>query len=208
MNENRFKWEVTPIALETNQLKVQNARFTVLTPWLIRMEYDKQNIFEDRASRMAFHRNFETVKFESREENGNLYIETEKLILTYKIGEDFSHETLCIELKNDPRTVWHFGDEIENLGGTASTLDRVNGACPVGKGVCSRFGVSILDDSNSIVLGEDGWIELRNDDTKDIYFFGYGYNYRQAVSDFMRLTGAPPLLPAYALGNWWSRYFV
>jgi len=207
VDKNRFKWEVTPKALEANQIKVQNARFTVLTSQLIRMEYDKQNIFEDRASKMAFHRDFEKVEFESRKENGSLYIETEELILTYKIGEEFSGETLWVKLKNEPATIWHFGDVIENLGGTASTLDRVDGACPLGNGVCSRFGVSVIDDSNSIVLGVDGWIELRNENTKDVYLFGYGYNYRNAVCDFMRLTGAPPLLPAYALGNWWSRYY-
>lgn len=207
MDNNRFKWEVTPKALEANQVKVQNCRFTVLTPWLIRMEYDKQNVFEDRASQMAFHRDFETVGFESRQENGLLYIETAEFILTYKVGTEFSDETLNLKLKNEPATVWHFGDEIENLGGTASTLDRVDGARTLGNGVCSRFGISVIDDSNTVLLGEDGWIELRNENTKDIYLFAYGYNYRQAVSDFMRLTGAPPLLPAYALGNWWSRYY-
>ena len=41
----------------------------------------------------------------------------------------------------------------------------------------------------------------------DIYFFGYGRRYREAVHDFQKLSGPAPLLPRYALGNWWSRYY-
>lgn len=207
MSKNRFKWKVSPKAFLQNQVTVQNARFTVLAPQLIRMEYSKDNIFEDRASQTVFHRDFDKVEFKAFEQNENLYIETKELILTYKIGEEFSNETLSVKLKNEPASLWNFGDEIENLGGTARTLDMVNGARTLGNGVCSRFGIAVIDDSDTMLLDEAGWVTLRNPNTKDIYFFGYGYNYRGAVSDFMRLTGAPPLLPAYALGNWWSRYY-
>ena len=41
----------------------------------------------------------------------------------------------------------------------------------------------------------------------DLYFFGYGRDYLGALKDFYHLTGQPPLLPRYALGNWWSRYW-
>lgn len=40
----------------------------------------------------------------------------------------------------------------------------------------------------------------------DLYFFGYGHNYIDAIRDFYKLTGSQPLLPRFALGNWWSRY--
>ena len=39
-----------------------------------------------------------------------------------------------------------------------------------------------------------------------MYFFGYGHDYTAAVQDYYRLTGTPGMLPAFALGNWWSRY--
>ena len=32
-------------------------------------------------------------------------------------------------------------------------------------------------------------------------------NYQEAVRDFYRLCGPAPMLPRYALGNWWSRYY-
>jgi hypothetical protein len=34
-----------------------------------------------------------------------------------------------------------------------------------------------------------------------------GHRYIEAVRDFYRLTGPTPLLPRFAMGNWWSRYY-
>ena len=70
----------------------------------------------------------------------------------------------------------------------------------------SRDGFSVLDDSHSLLLREDGWVEPRTEEEVDIYFFGYGHQYEKCLQDFYRLTGNTPLLPRYALGNWWSRY--
>ena len=73
-------------------------------------------------------------------------------------------------------------------------------------GVCSRGGITVLDDSRSLLLTEDGWFKNREDEETDCYVFAYGHDYKGCIADFYRLTGIPPLLPAYALGNWWSRY--
>ena len=50
------------------------------------------------------------------------------------------------------------------------------------------------------------WIIPREHPGKDLYVFGYGHRYIEAVQDFYKLTGPTPLLPRFALGNWWSRY--
>ena len=50
-------------------------------------------------------------------------------------------------------------------------------------------------------------IEPRKKGVSDLYFFGYGHDYKQALNDFYRLCGKTPMLPRYALGNWWSRYY-
>lgn len=205
-NKNRFKWDVRPVANEHNIVKGDCYRFTVLTPALIRMEYDKNGVFEDRASQSVFYRDFAPVDFSIRNEGARLEIETEQLILQYEKGKEFSLDTLSVKLKNEPASQWRFSEEFEELGGTSSTLDRISGAMPLGKGVCSRNGFSVLDDSKRMILDEDGWVNVRYKETLDVYFFGYGYDYLGAVKDFTRLTGVPKMLPAYALGNWWSRY--
>ncbi len=206
MKTERFAWPVRPMAHKDNLVIGNSYRFTVLTPSLIRMEYVPNGMFEDRASQSVFYRDFEKQVFSVCSQNGELCLETEALTLRYREKEPFGAATLSVSLKHEPGTVWHFGEEIEDLGGTVRTLDCVDGAMPLGSGVCSRRGIAVLDDSHTMLLGCDGWVEVRTPDTVDMYLFAYGYDYIGAVKDLMRLTGAPPLLPAYALGNWWSRY--
>lgn len=207
MNNNRFLWTVRPIALKENIVCGNNYRFTILTSRLIRIEFDPSGKFEDRASQSVFFRDFPKVSFSMQMEAGVLTIKTEHLMLTYNTYSNCFEENLKICLLAEPASEWHFGDEFEDLGGTAKTLDTVNGALPLGHGVCSRNGYSVMDDSERMILEADGWVGLRNPDTRDVYFFGYAYDYLEAVQDYYRLTGIPPMLPAYALGNWWSRYY-
>ena len=202
----RFVYDTRPLALAANMVLGKKYRFTVLTPSLIRMEYSHQGVFEDRASQSVFFRDFPETQFTKEVKNGWLTIETEKLVLDYKENEEFSFDTLRIKLKIEPASTWNYGDDFEDLHGTTKTLDEANGAVALERGVCSRNGFSVLDDSDTMLLNEVGWIETRNPGTTDCYFWGYGFCYLDAVKDFYRLTGVPPMLPAYALGNWWSRY--
>ena len=203
----RFVYETRPVALPQNMVTGETYRFTVLTPSLIRMEYSPKGKFEDRASQSVFFRDFPKNDFSVESVNGQLTIETENLLLTYRESAAFSQDSLCIRLKTEPASTWYFGDEFEDLGGTTKTLDDVNGETGLESGVCSRNGFSVLDDSKTMLLNnENGWVEVRTPETIDCYFWGYGFRYLDAVKDLYRLTGVPPMLPAYALGNWWSRY--
>jgi len=64
----------------------------------------------------------------------------------------------------------------------------------------------VLDDSKSILMSEDGWVETRINIAEDSYFFGYGREYLECLKDFFHLCGATPMIPRYSLGNWWSRF--
>ncbi len=196
MSSDRFYWPVRPMATDSNTVCGARYRITVLTPQLLRLEYAENGVFEDRASQSVFYRDFEKTDFSLSADGGTLTLETEAIRLCYRENVPFAADTLSLTLKNEPGTVWHFGDEIEDLGGTLRTLDLIEGEVPLGKGVCSRRGIAVLDDSHTMLLGEDGWVEVRTPDTTDLYIFAYGYDYRGAVRDLMRLTGAPPLLPA------------
>ena len=178
--------------------------FTVITSRLIRIEEEN---FHDEASQTVLNRNFEDISFKSFEQDGFLYIETEHLILKYVIGKALCEDSLQITLLTKPYTRWNYGDiAVHNLGGTVSTLDRVSGSCKLSDGVCSIEGYSVIDDSETALFNEEGWFKKRKGNGADLYFFGYGHDYINCVRDYCRLTGEVKMLPAYALGNWWSRY--
>lgn len=177
-------------------------RFTVITPCLIRIE---QGSFTDAATTTVLSRAFGTCQAACTTEAGVTLLETGMLTLRHDPALP-PEEGLTILRREKPAFLWHFGEKpLHNLGGTTSTLDGVDGACPIGDGVCALDGYALLCDSQSPLLREDGWFEDRKPGL-DVYFFGYGHDYTAAVKDFYRLTGAPGLLPAWALGNWWSRY--
>ena len=181
-----------------------NIRFTVITSRLFRIE---QDVFYDNASQAVLNRHFDKPEFNTFEKDGNLYIETDHLLLSYKIGEPLSSDSLQITLLTKPYTRWNYGDiAVHNLGGTVSTLDRVSGSCKLNDGVCSIEGYSVIDDSETALFNEEGWFKKRKGNGTDLYFFGYGHDYINCVGDYCRLTGEVKMLPSYALRNWWSRY--
>ncbi len=204
---DRFNWPTNAAANPSNIIKGCKYRFTVLTARLIRLEYDANGIFEDRATQAVFYRDFPLCDFKYDVRGDEVCLETEHLRLSYKKDLPFSKESLKITFRRFAGQEWYFTKLESSLGGTTCTLDGINGETALENGVCSREGFAVLDDSERLVLTDDGWFDVRNSET-DIYFFGYGHDYLDAVGDFYRLTGKPPMLPAYALGNWWSRYHV
>lgn len=184
-------------------------RITLLTDALIRLEYDEDGCFEDRASQCVINRDFPVPEFNVYENGDSLEIITERLQLIYN-KQEFTDYGLSIEVRGNIsayHSIWHYGEEVKDLGGTARTLDEADGAIPLEHGLLSRFGYTVMDDSRSLLLTEDGWVEPRKGEAVDLYFFGYGHSYEECLRDFYRLTGNTPLIPRYALGNWWSRFY-
>lgn len=184
-------------------------RFTVLTPWMLRIEYSCEGVFEDCATQMVWNRSFEVPNYTIHDTCSTLEIDTEGFHLFYQKGE-MSKNTLYIDVKGNFSNYfarWYFGDPPRDLGGTCRTLDKIDGAAPLEKGICSFCGHSWLDDSASLLMRADGFVEPRKHSQVDCYYFGYGRNYELCVADFYRLCQPPPMLPRFALGNWWSRYY-
>lgn len=193
----------------------KNYRITVLTPSLFRLEYSENGVFEDRPTQSVINREFPVVDF-SVKKGERLVVETSKLRLTYD-EKPFSGDGLKIEVKEIEGAVWRYGQELHDLKGTYRTLDYTNGThykhrqepefdIELGTGILSREGFSLIDDGGSLALGENGYPEPRNPET-DLYFFGYGHRYTEALSDFYALCGKTPLLPRFVFGNWWSRWY-
>lgn len=207
--DNRFKLNLDSSINEKAVVQGEKYRFTVLTSQLIRIEYSEDSKFEDRPTQAVWNRNFEVPEFRLIEDDEKLEIITENIHLYYIKGE-FKSNTLYADVKGNfsaYHSRWYYGKEANSLKGTCRTLDFTNGEVELEEGIISKNGFSYIDDSKSLVMTEDGWVEPRKADIVDMYFFGYGREYIKAIRDFYKLTGSTPLLPRYALGNWWSRYW-
>ncbi len=187
----------------------KNVRFTVLTDRLIRLEYSDDNYFEDRPSQAFWHRDQPVPVFKKKITNNIIEIETEYLHLKYRATRSgFTPRSLSITQKQTAIT-WRYGmPQTGNLKGTARTLDNAGGATQLETGLISKSGWSVIDDSKSLVFNENGWLEPRNRQNKDYYFFGYGQDVPACLYDFTRVAGEIPMIPRYILGNWWSRYWA
>ena len=181
----------------------QYYRFTILTDRLVRYEWSPDGRFEDRASTLAIRRLFEVPKFRTAEIDGRLEIITDFFRLAYDKGE-FRPEGLTVTVGGD---TWRYdGENYGDLGGTARTLDTSDGRIALGPGVLSRKPYAVIDDSKSMLFSDSGWVASREPNRKDGYVFAYNGDHKAAIKAFYHLTGAQPVLPRWALGNWWSRY--
>lgn len=209
-----YKFETHPIANPKSIVQGSNYRFTILTDRLLRYEWSADGRFEDRASTFAINRDFPVPKFHVYEEgDDDLCIITDHFQLNYD-KQKFSPSGLMVSFNakvTNWGAQWRFGYETRpgNLGGTARTLDGVDGACDMGHGVCSREGYSEVNDTDTMLFDGSGWVSARRSgDRIDGYLFGYGHDYRAAVKALYQLSGKQPVLPRWALGNWWSRYYA
>ncbi len=177
-----------------------NVRLSLLTERLLRVEIDNEGIFTDSPTQAVINRSFCSPQIRIVEDNGIVIIMTTKTIFRY---DTINKKMTGISLKGGKNlTEFNKG----NLKGTYRTLDMTSGAIALGDGIMSTDGVAVIDDTNSLLLNEDGTISERRKTVKDEYYFCYNHDYRACLSDFFKLTGEVPLVPRFCLGNWWSRY--
>ncbi len=203
-----YRIATRPVADPAAVIRGEKFRISVLTDGLLRLEYSGDGVFEDRASAFALYRDQPVPSFRVLEGPHHLEILTDRVHLVYD-RRPFSTSGLSIQVRGNIssyHSIWRFGDAASDLRGTARTLDNADGAVPLESGVVSRWGFAVLDDSRTLVLDDDGWVAPRDGTRTDLYFFGYGLDYPDAVRALYAVSGPTPVLPRYALGNWWSRY--
>ena len=161
--EEYYKLKTLPQCNPNNVVQGKNYRFTVLTPQLIRLEYCPENQFKDHATQVVLNRNFPKVSFRMVEKENALEIITKDLHLCYN-KKPFSKNGLSIEVLgnySNYQNIWKYSDKLNDLLGTARTLDNTAGSIPLEHGLLSVYGFSVLDDSGSLTLLDDGWVAPR-----------------------------------------------
>ncbi len=215
----------SPIANPKAVVIEGHARFTVLTPQLIRIEWAADGKFEDHPSFVFLNRRLPVPKFTQLYEQAGaakqLTIKTDALTLTYRPGASndgkFTPDNLTITLQLDGKPVtWHPGmPDTGNLLGTTRTLDGALGGKtkePMGEGLISRDGWALVDDSTRPLFDSDNftfaqgeksewpWVmERPAGDEQDWYFFGYGHDYKQALHDYVTACWSDSPASAFCL---------
>jgi hypothetical protein len=209
----RFRFKGNPIAHPDSIVVSGRARFTVLTPRLLRLEWSETGQFEDRGTYAFPTRYASAPPFTTRTAGNGLIIDTGHLILRYAPGSGrftAGNPSISFELGGERQTWVPGTPNPGNLRGTRRTLDTCEGDASLEEGLLSRDGWSLFDDSHSVLFDpDDGWVAPpRQHDVQDWYFFGYGHDYKAALAEYTRFGGPIPLIPRYVLGAWWSRYWA
>lgn len=191
-------------------------RVSVLNDGLLRVEY---GTFVDQCTQAIWFRKAKATSFEFKQDGKRIIVElSDKRVVID--SEDFSRSYAVINGKKLPLNNEH------NLKGTTRTLDMspedyIHYDDPVtherkdiyytdekilDDGVCSTNGIAVYDD-RSLVIEDDGTIHA-NPSEHDYYIFIHPNDYYGAVSDLYDISGKVPMLPKFAFGNWWSRYWA
>lgn len=183
-------------------------RITVLTERLVRLEYNENGMFEDYPTELVWYRNFPKPNFEVTETKKVIKITTKYFELYYVKEKKFSNNKLFagsnlkINLVNTNK-FWYYNHPEARRYNT--DLYRLNGKIKQVKGLYSQDGFVSIDDSKTSLILENGSFKKRDNSGVDIYVFMYNKDFYYCLNDYYLLTGYPPLIPRYALGNWWSK---
>ena len=195
-------------ASRTGSLVEGNARFQVLAPNLVRMEYSPERKFIDEASVAVLNRNWPETPFQVAKTNGWLEIKTERLTVRYHSGTGpFTAQNLQVIWKEpDGEHTWKPCDKDDkNLGGVPG--DIAARAVPGNEtGPLSRSGYYLLDDSGTAIWDQPSqWAKPRLEKNgQDWYFFAYGRDFKGMLGELAELLGPIPMVPRYVLGTWFG----
>ena len=207
--------KTAPQAHEKNIVRWRDYRVTVLGERLFRLEKSATLSWRNDATQAVWFRNVPPQSFTVTQDETQCAVTTNGCTLLLRPARRdcrvLMQEKAC-EISDKG-----------NLLGTCRTLDGADGdrylydaigdqfsfgtmKVKLQNGVCSRTGVAVFDDAKSYTLDENGEVQPVCGDGTDEYIFCFGSDYRAAVRALYTICGRVPLIPRYALGNWWSRY--
>jgi hypothetical protein len=187
-----------------------HARFQVLDPTLVRMEYIPAGVFVDAPSVSVINRDhWPQTSAQSHVADGWFIINTSVLELRYKLDSGpFDKDNLHLQwTDNSGWHEWKPGDlDGQNMGGVPGELGNRSTKTVTDPGPLTRKGCYLLDDSKTALfdLATD-WVKPRGvKDGLDWYFLAYGGDYKSALRQLSNLVGPVPMLPRYVFGSWFG----
>ena len=184
-------------------------RFTVLSPRLIRLEYNKEGIFEDRPTSRVINRKFPRTQYAITESDTLVQIDTGVFTLTYVKDSELKTGGLGSNIKaviNGTKIEWQMNNpEVKNMRSINYSIDSIKDKIVLDRGLYSLDWFCVLDDSKSLILDSNDVFVERPIGSRDLYLFMYNKDFDGCLNDYFTLTGYPSLIPRYALGAWWYK---
>lgn len=202
-------------------------RFTAISNRLLRLEYSPDGVFGNDPTLSVSRRPDPQGAFRESRPGGALVLETGEVRIEFQEeAKPFDADNLSVFFGlQGKESVWRPGMKDKgNLYGAKRTVDSHHGnllwngkrmvSAGNEPGFCSRDGWVWVDDSHTPLLRERAgvpggrWPEPRREGIQDGYLFCHGHDYLGALRDAARLFGPQPLVPRWALGYWWSRWWA
>ncbi len=198
------------------------ARFTVYTDGCIHLEYAGAEGFKQYPSVLLGGRNPKPASAEVRKAGKILSIRTPKFELQYKDdGRSFGPGNLEIRHADasGENVTWFPGKEDKgNFGTLVRSLDtwlhRDGFPRKEEQGLLSAQGGHLIEDDSFVCWNSEyQWPQslsqnkVKGRDGFDGYFFAYGSNFKSALADFIKVFGPIPMVPRWAFGFWYSRWY-
>ena len=197
-----------------NRILFKNVRFTLYSPVSVKIEYSQDGKFIDEDLFVTDINEVKQVKPEIKETKDAITIITDNLKIYYKHNKKpLSKENLKIWYKfNDKYKKWEYGDE-DNRNLKGSILDLFwypKKKREISNGVLSRNGYYVYEDHTSAFWTEKNeWAVQKNvPGLRILFFIGYGSDYKLGLKEFSGIFGKVPMLPSWAFGFWYSRYYA
>ncbi|MDR3186510.1 MAG: DUF5110 domain-containing protein [Christensenellaceae bacterium] len=175
---------------------IGSARFSIITPILLRVEIAEDGVFTDGPTQIVWTRDVGEFPYTVTDSQKQILIKTD--VVEFKFDKRKKSINYVVidgtPLKCNNR---------KNLKGTKRTLDMSFGKEKLSDGIIGANGVSVMND-DSLLINEKGMI-TSSPKRNDKYIFA-SKNHKLTLNAFFRITGMPPMIPRYAVGNWWSRY--
>lgn len=206
----RVGMHAAPAPQPTAVVAGADVRITALTPRLIRLEWAPGGAFDDRPSYAFPRRNAAATSPHAAA--APLTLDTGSVQVAYTGGGAFTGANLTITFNlNDQSVRWRPAmPDTGNLRGARRTLDECRGEAALEPGLLSREGWSLHDESAVVRFDPaSGWVQpAMTGPRQDWYFFAYGHDFVAALAEYTQVSGPVPLIPRWALGAWWSRYWA
>lgn len=197
---------------------VGQARFTVFAPGCVRLEYAHGGAFSEGPSLLVGSELPIGLAVEGEVSGSTLHLRTSQFELRYTDnGASFSPANLQIQHRDaQGRLVtWVPGKkDTGNLGTVTRSLDQWKWCggpqhYPVEGVLSTDGGHLVLDEPRVYWNKKHGWPECRGHAVVfDGYFFAYGNDYKSALRDFVTVFGRIPMVPRWAFGFWYSRWYA